>query len=164
MLNSNAWLQQAANRLAASAFVALPAAIYQPQGYKYAVRRTRFEITKFGMAETFFTFAEIPNLTAETLYRYSNAAYRFAISNKAVPLPCGLFESVFCFPVAVTAHLHPQLADYIRQTEPVKHWSAAEIPVIFDLSNGGLYCFERTPIWGGAYYAGFRREIQQFLR
>ena len=163
MINSNAWLGQVSQKLAASGFAPLAQQIYQPQGYKYAVRRSRFEISKFGNAEYFFTFAEIPNLTPEVLRGYSSAAFQFALKNKSFPLPCGFFEAVFCFAVVITANLHPQFAQFIRDSAPIKHWSAFELPVVFDLANGGLYYFEKTPVWGAAYYAGFRREIQTNL-
>lgn len=163
MINSNVWLGQVSQNLTMNGFAPLAQQIYQPQGYKYAVRRSRLELSKFGNAEYFFTFAEIPNLTPDVLLKYSAAAFRFALNNKSFPLPCGLFEAVFCFAVVITANLHPELADSLRAAEPIKHWSAFEMPVVFDLANGGLHYFEKTPVWGAAYYAGFRREIQSNL-
>lgn len=163
MINSNSWMQHVSQKLAMNSFVPLNAQIYQPQGYKYAVRRSRLELSKFGNAEYFFTFAEIPNLTPQKLLGYSGAAFQFALRNKSFPLPCGFFESVFCFAVVITANLHPELARSIRDTAPVKHWAAFEMPIVFDLANGGLYYFEKTPVWGAAYFAGFRREIQTNL-
>ena len=163
MINSNQWLGNISGNLSANGFAPLKPEDYQPPGFKYAARRSRFEILKFGVAEYFFTFAEIPNLVPDVLRTYSNAAFQFAQANKTNPLPNGLFGAVFCFAVVITANLHPQLADIVRNTEPTKHWSAFEIPVVFDLSNGGLYYFEKTPMWGAAYYAGFRREIQTNL-
>ena len=163
MRNSNFWIRQIAQKLAENSFVALAPETYQPRGYKYVARHTRFEISKLGMAETFYTFAEIPNLTIDVLRQFSNASFRFAKTNKTVPLPCGLFEAVFCFAVAITAHLNQETAEYVRQVAPPKHASAFELPVIFDLVSGELYYFEKTPLWGGAYYAGFRREIQANL-
>ena len=163
MLNSSSWMQQTSQKLAGNAFVPLAPELYQPQGYKYAVRRTRFEISKLGMAETFFTFAEIPNLTTDVLRQFSNASHQFAVANKKVPLPSGLFESVFCYAVAITADLNPQIAEAVRTAEPIKRWSAFEMTVVCDLASGELYYFEKTPVWGAAYYAGFRREIQANL-
>jgi hypothetical protein len=55
------------------------------------------------------------------------------------------------------------MAQFIRDTAPQKHWAAAEIPVAFDSATGQVCYFERTPVWGAAYYAGFRREIQRYL-
>lgn len=163
MINSNSWMQHVSQKFAANSFVPLRPEIYGPQGYKYVVRRSGFEISKFGMAEYFFTFAEIPNLMPDVLRSYSSAAFQFALKNKTFPLPCGFFESVFCFAVIITANLHPQLAQSITETAPIKHWAAFEMPVVFDLASGGLYYFEKTPVWGAAYYAGFRREIQTNL-
>lgn len=163
MINSNSWMQYVAQKLAMNGFEQLPPQIYQPPGYKYAVRRSRLELSKFGNAEYFFTFAEIPNLLPQTLMSYSGAAFRFALRNKSFPLPCGFFESVFCFAIAITANLHPELGQSLRDTAPVKHWAAFEMPIVFDLASGGLYYYEKTPLWGAAYFAGFRREIQANL-
>ena len=163
MNNSGSWLQYASQKLAANGFSPLHPETYQPQGYKYAVRRSRFELSKFGMAESFFTFAEIPNLTPAVLQQFSGASFAFAEKNKKVSLPNGLFVALFCFAVALTENLPPETAAFIRNTAPIKHWSAFEMPVAIDLTNGSLVYFEKTPIWGAAYYAGFRREIEANL-
>lgn len=164
MTNSDSWLQYVSHKLAASGFTPLAPDVYQPRGFKFAVRRSRFEITKFGMAETFFTFAEIPNLSPQVLQQFSSASFEFANKNKAVSLPNGLFVALFCFAVAITENLHPQTAEFIRGTAPVKHWSAFEMPVAVDVTNEELVYYEKTQAWGAAYYAGFRREIQTNLR
>lgn len=161
--NSDAWLHHIAARLHSDSFVPLNPQSYQPAGFKFAVRRTRFEIGKFGMAETFFVFADIPALTPQAMGGFSSAAFQLALRSKSVPLPCGLFESVWCFAVAITSDLHPQVAESIRSTTPPKHWSAGEIPVVFDAARGYLCHFEKTPVWGAAYYAGFRKQIQRYL-
>ncbi len=164
MQNSTPWLHHVSNKLAANGFGPMAPEKYQPLGYKYAAQRSRFEPSKFGMAERFFTFAEIPNLDAGVLQSYSSTSFRFANTNKSAPLPNGLFMAVFCFSVAITENLHPQLAQSIRETAPAKHWAANEIPIVFDLANGNLCYFLGTPVWGAAYYAGFRREIESNLR
>jgi hypothetical protein len=163
MTNDNAWLHGAAGRLQSDGFVPVNAGADQRDGFAYVARRTRFQITKFGMDETFFVFAETPGLTSRIMAEFSSAAFRFALRSKVVPLPCGLFESVWCFAVAVTSHLNPQLSESIRTTTPPKHWAAAEIPVVFDTTTGQLSYFEKTPMWGAAYYAGFRRQIKNYL-
>lgn len=164
MTNSNSWMQYVAPKLAANGFSPLAAEIYQPQGYKYAVRRSRFELSKFGMAETFFTFAEIPNLTPQVLQQFSGASFQFANKNRSVGLPNGFFVATFCFAVTITENLSAQTAEFVRGTTPEKHWAAFEIPVVMDLTGRSLAYFEKTPIWGAAYFAGFRREIEANLR
>lgn len=163
MINSNSWLQNVSQKLASSGFSPLSAEKYQPQGFKYVVRRSRFELSKFGMAENFFTFSEIPNLTREILVQYSTTAFKFANSNKSSSLPNGLFVATFCYAVAITANIDVQLTQYVKDTSPIKHWSAFEMPIVYDLTSENLFYFEKTPLWGAAYYNGFRKEIQRNL-
>ena len=164
MINSTPWLQHVSQSLAANAFRPMAPELYQPQGYLYAAHRSRFEVSKFGMAETFFTFAEIPNVQSGVLQSYSSLSFQFANNNKSTPLPNGFFVAIFCFAVAITEGLDPHLALSICDTAPTKHWSAFEIPIVFDLATGDLCYFQKTPVWGAAYYAGFRREIEMNLR
>jgi hypothetical protein len=86
-----------------------------------------------------------------------------ALRSKTTSLPCGLFESVWCFVVAITANLDPPVAQSIRFNAPPKHWSSGELSVAFDAVTGHLSYFEQTPIWGAAYYAWFRKQIQRYL-
>lgn len=163
--NPDTWLQQYVHpRLAADAFTPMHDQQYRPWNFRFAAHRSRFEISKFGMAETFFVFGDVPVLTPEALTSFSDAAYRYAIQSKVVPLPCGFFESVWCFAVAITSGLHPQAAEWVRTTTPPKHWSSGEMRVVFDVSTGQLAYFDQTPMWGAAYYAGFRRQIERVLR
>ena len=163
MLDSNSWIQQVSQRLVMNGFNAMPPEKYQPQNFKFAAHRSRFEITKFGMAENFFTFAEIPNLNVGILQQFSATSFAFAKANKSSSMPDGFFSATFSFAVAITANVPAEFADYIRTTAPTKHWSAFEIAAVFDLANGGLYYFTGTPVWGAAYYNGFRKEIQANL-
>jgi len=163
MINSNLWLGQVSQRLSSNGFNPMPPEKYQPQNFKYAAHRSRFEISKFGIAEYFFTFAEIPNLNVGGLQAFSGASFQFAKANKSSGLPDGFFTATFCFAVAITMNIPAEFAQYIYSTPPIKHWSAFEMPVVFDLANGGLYYFTGTPLWGAAYYNGFRREIQTNL-
>ena len=163
MIDSNQWLQSVSQRLAANGYNQMQPQIYQAQNFKFAAHRSRFEITKFGIAENFFTFAEIPNLTVGVLQGFSNSAFEFAKANKSSPLPNGFFTATFSYAVAITANVPAEFAQYIFATAPAKHWSAFEIAAVFDVANGGLYYFTGTPVWGAAYYNGFRREIQSNL-
>lgn len=162
--HSESWLQHVAPRLTQQGFQALAPDTYLSQGFMYAVRRTRFEITKFGMSEAFFVFAQIDQLTPQLMTQFGNAAFRLAERCKSVPLPCGFFEHIVCYPVAITYQMHPQMADWVRFQEPSMRWAANEMPVAFDTSTGYLCYFERTPMWGAAYFAGFRGTIEKCLR
>jgi len=80
-----------------------------------------------------------------------------------MPLPPGLFGSVWSFAVAITENLDQMTAQSIRSVAPPKHMSAAEIPAAYDTVTGNLYYFEGTPVWGGAYFDGFRRQLRTYL-
>jgi len=94
---------------------------------------------------------------------FSADAFRCAKQHKKIPLPCGLFEGVCCFAIAVTQAVDEATQQSVRNEKPPEHWAAGEIPVVYDQVQGKLYYFERTPLWGAAYYAGFRGQIEQFL-
>jgi hypothetical protein len=53
--------------------------------------------------------------------------------------------------------------EVIKAENPPKHWASAEIPVVFNLRSKELYFFEKTPLWGSAYYDGFRKMIKRLL-
>jgi hypothetical protein len=164
MSNTGAWLQHVSQTLAANGYGPLDPGRYQPKGYLYVVRRSGFEISKFGMVDRFFTFAEIERLEWATLWSFSRTSFDLANSNKSTPLPNGFFQTLFCFPVILTQNFDPGLAQQVRQNSPPKHWAAQEMPVVVDVATGDLAYFESTPLWGAAYFAGMRREIENNLR
>ena len=126
-------------------------------------RRTRFELTKFGFSETFFVFREFESIGTDALRRFSGDAFKLACQSKTISLPCGIFESVWCFAVAITNRVEDAVIADVRNGAPTKHFAAAEIPAVFRRTDGKLYYFEKTPLWGAAYYAGFRSQIQRYL-
>src|SRR4051812_23039128 len=131
--------------------------------FKAVASRTRFELTKFGFAETFFIFEEFDSITEHALRRFSTEAFALAKQSKSIPLPCGLCESVVCFPVATARKVADLVAHSIRTEAAPKHWAAAEVPVIVDVTNHRLFYFEKTPFWGAAYHSGFRKEIEKYF-
>ena len=159
----NTWLTEARNRLVAAGFVILDDVSSNGRIFKTVARRSRFELTKFGFSETFFVFAEFSTLGAGVMRRFSADAFRCAKQYKKIPLPCGLFEGVWCFAVAITQAVDQATQRSVRNEAPPKHWAAGEIPVVYDQVQRRLHYFERTPLWGAAYYAGFRRQIEEFL-
>ncbi|MFL6375265.1 MAG: hypothetical protein ACJ73D_11410 [Pyrinomonadaceae bacterium] len=163
-MNTGPWLQNVSQKLASNGYGPLDPALYQTKGYKYVARRSGFELSKFGMVDRMFTFAEIEHLDAATLWNFSRISFDFANSNKSSPLPNGFLMCLFCFPVILTENVDPSLAEQVRQNSPPKHWAAQEMPVIVDVATGGLVYFESTPLWGAAYFAGMRREIESNLR
>jgi hypothetical protein len=160
---TNDYLTKVIQRLRNEGFDCRENVTYSGQIFKYVAKRTRFELTKFGFSETFFVFAEFPLLDTSSLRKFSTKCYEYAKKTKSIPLPCGLFEYVLCFSVAITGGIDMVLAEAVRNETPTKHNASAEIPVVYDLKSNTLYYIEKTPLWGAVYYAGFRKTIQKLL-
>jgi hypothetical protein len=92
-------------------------------------------------------------------HSFAASVHGSLLSTHMVPL----FESVYCFAVCLVKALDESTADSARSAVPRKHWAAAEIPVAYDHRQGRLCIFEKTPLWGGAYYKGFRNKIDEYL-
>jgi hypothetical protein len=159
----DAWLNAARNNLSAAGFVISDDVSHDERSFSIVARRSRFEVTKFGFSETFFIFSEFDRLRIRDIREFSEDAYHYAMGHKTIPLPCGLFESVWSYAVALAKSVDEQVLDSIRSETPPKHWASAEIPVVYDQSRRKLYYFEKTPLWGSAYYAGFRKQIVRLL-
>jgi hypothetical protein len=152
------WLQTALQRLTADGFT-----IRQQNYFKVVAHRSRFELSKFGNAETYFIFVDFDYLDANAIRRFSADAFNYAVQTKSSSLPCGLFESVWSFAVGIARHTDEMTAQIIRTEAPPSHWSAGEMRVAYDVQRHQLYYYEQTPVWGAAYYAGFRRQILKYL-
>jgi hypothetical protein len=159
----DAWLNAARESLSAAGFVIFEHVSEDGMSFPIVARRTRFELTKFGFSESFFVFGEFDELTTPEVREFSADAYRYAKRHKTIPLPCGLFESVWSYAVALARSVDERTLDSIQSETPPKHWASAEIPVIYDQSRRKLFYFEKTPLWGSAYYAGFRKQIRSLL-
>jgi hypothetical protein len=157
------WLQTVLQNLAEAGFVVSEPPNTSDPAIRAVARRTRLELTKFGFSETFFVFRQFESLTLPALRKFSSDAFRFAKKTRKIPLPCGLLESVWCFAVAIAERADSETTKSVRNDVPPKHWAAAEMPVVYHVTDGSLDYFQKTPLWGAAYYSGFRTQIQQLL-
>ena len=74
----------------------------------------------------------------------------------------GLQSGVASFALLSTSSIDEEARRWIQQT-PKKHWAAFEIPVIFDLNDKKIYCFNKSPFWGKMYYGFFRDFIEKYF-
>lgn len=158
-----AYLARVLPRLQGDGFAVAENVVYGNLTLRCVAHRSRFELTKFGNSETFFVFAEFPTLDINLLRDFSARCFEYSLKTRSNPLPCGFFESVWCFPVALAHAVESVTTEAVRTRAPPKHWAAGEMPVICDLRTHSVYYFEGTPLWGAAYYAGFRSTIQRLL-
>jgi hypothetical protein len=155
------WFKSAWQRLRDNGFVFLEHT--DAKDFAGVARRSRFELTKFGYCETFYIFKEFEYLDADAMRQFSAEAFRYAKAHRKCFLPCGLFEAVFSFAVATADRVRLEAERMIRNDVPPKHWAAAEMRVAYDEGRDELFYLEKTPLWGAAYYSGFRKQIRRFL-
>jgi hypothetical protein len=159
----SSWLETVQSRLTAAGFTTWNNVSAGGLTFLLAARRSGFELTKFGFSENFFIFAEFDRVDIGRMRRFSAHAFQWALEHKKIPLPRGFFESVWCYAVALADAVDESALESVRSEAPPMHWASAEIPVVYERARGKLHYFEKTPLWGSAYYAGFRKRIKKFL-
>jgi len=161
---------------AARAYMAAIAPRFQSAGYELTAniaheggmfagvaRREKGELTRMGMARNLFLLASFPSIDQQVMRNYTAACFRYATKVDSGAMPRGLGGSLTVYSVGVTRSVDEAFAAGIRRTSPPRHVSALEIPVIVELETRRLQYFEKTPLWGAAYWRGLRKTIQELL-
>src|SRR5260370_21821594 len=132
----NEWLQRVTGRLSGDGYQFLPNPTSYTEQFQVAARRSGFQLSKFGNYERFFVFEDLGAPDIARMSAFSTAAFDYAKQNKKSGLPCGFFEAVSCYAVAIVGFAQPELVYSIRTTTPKTHMAAFEIPVLYDASQG----------------------------
>ena len=131
--------------------------------------RMKFEATKFGNVEIYVAVKSIPveSLTVNFLKWYSSCIFTFAsVTMKGTP---GLLAMNITYPVIVCDAVSDEVRQFVttryyNKLWGDKHFSATEFPVIVEISAKGIVYYTKTPLWGAAYYGGFRKQAAQFFQ
>jgi hypothetical protein len=135
---------------------------------------TKIQITQL---ETFVTYEEVfkwrwlatklkifsfvaysPEITKAQLTAYSGACLNYAELNKK-GLPKGFQNGIVSNNVLVSENVSPDAAAYAA-ARPDKHFSAFEMPVVFDLSAQTLHTFTGDIVWGMIYNSFIKETIR----
>jgi hypothetical protein len=126
-------------------------------------RRRKFSITKFGIVDTFCIVTHMKNeVTTGFISEFGSDAFKIALKNKFF-LPRGLGAMAVVYPLIVANQVPETVANFLTQSHTPKHYASVEFPVIFDLSTQHLIFYQGTPVWGAAYYSGYRKEVQHLF-
>jgi hypothetical protein len=150
-------------RLAADGFAWEENVPWEGSAFRAVAKRSRFAPSRFGFEDRWFLFGEFPAVDQAAVEGYSTSCFEYATKHKLNPLPRGWFRAVTCFGVALAGSVDPAAAEAIRIQQPKKHWAAIVFPAVFDRSTGELHVYEKTPMWGAAYWRGLRRAAQAAL-
>lgn len=120
--------------------------------------RGRVEGTKFGKVDTYAFVKKVPdNIDTNYANSFSNGLSDYANRIRTGP-PLGFGAMLVVYPVLIIDNISTELYNWTQNYCP-KRFAAAEFPVVLNLSSGDIYYYPKTPIWGAAYYKGYRKEV-----
>ncbi|HCA43627.1 MAG TPA: hypothetical protein DEP28_10295 [Bacteroidetes bacterium] len=128
-------------------------------------KRKKLEATKFGNELIYiivneinsgYDFNKLVSLSTEN-FRYVNELMSFYSEGIK-----GFGTMMVNFNLFLTESFNNDMYKFSIEYKP-KHFAAAEFPSILDLSTNNLYFLRDTPIWGFAYYDGYRKRSYEFF-
>ncbi|MCI0448955.1 MAG: hypothetical protein L0Y79_04100 [Chlorobi bacterium] len=125
-------------------------------------KRSRVEAAKFGKVDFYIAVKHIPNASSERVREYSSKMHSLAMRHRIGP-PLGFGAMLQVFPLIITENITAEPANFIKSSYCPKHFGAAEFPSVVVLNTGYVYYCTSTPLWGYAYYGGFRRDSYNFF-
>ena len=125
--------------------------------------KTSFEASKFSKMTRAFIVAFIENIDIGTIQSFSMASTKYALDNRGSLLPRGFGGGLLSIPVIVSDDSNIDIKLWMEKTIAEKHWAAFEFPVLISLKDKKIYYCKKTPIWGAAYYRGFRKFVEDNL-
>lgn len=118
----------------------------------------KFEWKWFATKLKIYSFISYSNIVNEdTIKEYSKICFNYAKKNYK-GLPRGIQNGFSSFSVLASEDINIEAINFV-QNRPTKHFSAFEMPILYDLSKNCLYYYKETPIWGQIYYEYFREYI-----
>ncbi|MFA9378373.1 MAG: hypothetical protein ACERKZ_16760 [Lachnotalea sp.] len=106
----------------------------------------------------FSIFKYVANIDEENLIDINYRCYEHSRKNYK-GLPRGLQNGFVSFAIIVTNSISKSAINSVENWNK-KHYSAFEIPVIFDLTSGKAYYNRSNIIWGKMYSNFFKQYIQ----
>jgi len=157
------FFDQLAQRLGGEGFSVTRNVATSDYSFDVIAVRSAFELSKFGKMTRFIIAAAVNPVDAKTVQDYSSKSTKYALDNRDSLLPLGFGGSLLSVPVIVSDDFTDELKKWITETVAEKHWSAFEFPVLISPKAHQIYCCKKTPVWGAAYYKGFRKFVEKEL-
>ena len=107
---------------------------------------------------TFIVIGETEqSIRLDTIAKFSGDAFQFALKNNK-GWPRGLQSGVGSIAILIGPDVDSSAVQFCESFSK-KHWSAFEIPVVFDTSTNKLSMHTSSPAWGSLYVPYFTRKI-----
>ncbi len=135
--------------------------VHAEAGVDRIFKRSRFEAAKFGTVDVYCCAKYFDSAGAGTIKEFSSKMFNLAMKHRS-GAALGFGAMLVVHSLIVLENIPQQIYDEVKQYCP-KHFAANEFPVVVDLAAGYVYYHEQTPLWGSAYYSGFRRQAFEFF-
>ncbi len=123
-----------------------------------------YEVSKFGKMTRVITVTSMENVTTSDLVTdFSSLATMFSFDIRGSLLPRGFGGGLLSIPTIVSDGFGEEIKKWIGRNRPPKHWAAFEFPVLVSTVDRQIYYYKKTPLWGAAYYRGFRKFVEEVL-
>ena len=136
--------------------------VHAEAGADKVFRRSRVEAAKFGKVDFYVCTKYIPGANNSLVQDFSSKMFSLASRHRS-GAPLGFGAMLQVFPLVITENITNELADFLKSKYCPKHYAASEFPSVIDLNTGYVYFYQSTPIWGYAYYNGYRRDSNNFF-
>jgi len=134
-----------------------------PYPLDFVAAKSSWEVSKFGKMTRFILAATMGSVDSKTVQDFSSRSTKYALDNRGSMLPRGMGGSLLSVPVVISEDFEQSLKKWMIETLAEKHWAAFEFPVLISLKDQQLYYCKKTPVWGAAYYKGFREFVEEYL-
>jgi hypothetical protein len=125
--------------------------------------KSEWELSKFGKMTRLIIVSTKNAIDKKAVQEYSSHATKYALEKGSSRPPRGMGGSVLSVPVIVSDDFPEDLKLWITESLMEKHWAAFEFPVLVSSTVRRIYYCKKTPVWGAAYYRGFRDFVEQEL-
>jgi len=135
--------------------------VHAEAGTDIVFKKSEMKASKFGNVKTYCCAKYFSEINAEAFASYSTKMFDLATRHRdGAPLGFGAMLQVF--PLIIADKISNDVYQKVLSYCP-KHFAAAEFPSVLDLSTGYLYYYKDTPMWGYAYYDGYRRDSYRYF-
>ena len=123
-----------------------------------------YEVSKFGKMTRIVTVTSMDNVaTSDLVKNFSSTAMKFCLDNRDSLLPRGFGGSLLSIPTIVSDGFPEEIKNWMGRNRAPRHWAAFEFPALVSIVDRQVYYYKKTPLWGAAYYGGFRKFVEEVL-
>jgi hypothetical protein len=160
-MDGTAYVENLAQRLSSKGFAVKRELEIGEYRLSIAAVKTKFELGKLGKVARFVLGLSADHADIHLLQSFSAACTTFAVNNFYSKYGAG--GVILVVPFLVSSGRDGTLEKWLTDTPAPKHVGAFEFPVLVSVETNQVYYRKKTPVWGAAYYGGFRKFVEEIF-